>query len=614
MKVSTPFAHYVPTEIGDNLRWRRRVFKRVLEDPSFADTIRSACEMDPIFYINGFLWTYDSRLVKQNQSPRVPFILYPFQRTGILEIFDAIGEEDLLIEKSRDMGASWLNVTAFQYLWLFRKLMSFLVVSRDAYYVDAPDNPKSLFWKIDFINGNLPLWLMPKGYIHRLHRLKSHIKNPENGSVIDGEATTDQVARGDRRTAILLDEFAAVSQGHKVLAATRDATNSRLFNSTPQGINNAYYTVRQTGIRRLRFFWTDHPVKSKGLYRITKDGKLDIIDKEGYPEDYKPVYEPGPNRNWDFRSPWLDKQDRRAATYQEIAQEVMIDYLGSGHQFFLSEAITEAKEKFARPPDLIGSLDYDSMTSEPSEFMENSNGHLKLWTQLTSSRGITDDFKYVLGCDISAGTGSSISTGCAYNKTTNEKIAEYANPYIRPEEFARQMVALATWLNNALLLWESNGVGQQFGARVMDLNYANIYYRKREEQISQKETLSPGWHSIKTTKLVLLGDYRDNLQRQKVFNFSDVALDECLEYVYNSLGGVEHSKEGSKNEDPTGARENHGDRVIADALAWRGLTEFKSSTEGSESEIPIGSLAWRIEQRRREEQREDRELSFSDGW
>jgi len=613
MRVSTPFSYHVPTGLRDNLRWRRRVFRRVLEDPPFADTIRSACARDPIFYINGFLWTFDSRLVKSGQSPRVPFILYPFQQSGILEIFDAIGQEDLLIEKSRDMGASWLNVVAFEYLWHFKDLMSFLMVSRDAMYVDASDNPKSLFWKVDFIHENLPLWLMPVGFTKKIHRLKFHIKNPENGSVIDGEATTDQVARGDRRTAILLDEFAAVAQGHKVLAATRDATNSRLFNSTPQGINNAYYTVRQTGIRRLRFFWTDHPKKAKGLYRITEDGKLDILDKEGYPEGYEPVYEPLPNRNWDFRSPWLDDQDKRAATYQEIAQEVMIDYLGSGHQFFLSEAINEAKVKYARPPSITGTLDYDSVTLEPTTFREDSNGHLKLWIDLPPSGSPSCDFKYVLGCDISAGVGSSISTGCAYNKTTNEKVAEYANPYVRPEEFAKQMIALAAWLNKAFLIWESNGVGRQFGARVMDSDYGNIYYRKREETISKKETLTPGWASSKETKLVLLGAYRLAVERQQLFNFSGDALDECLEYTYNMMGGVEHSKEGNKD-DPTGARENHGDRVIADALAWRGMTEHKASIEGDEKEIPIGSLAWRMKQRKQNQHQEDRELSYGDGW
>lgn len=582
-------------------------------DPPFADTICNACSLDPIFYINGFMWTYDSRLVKDGQSPRVPFILYPFQREGILEIFNAIGKEDLLIEKSRDMGASWLNVAAFEYLWHFKPLMSLLVVSRDANYVDASDNPKSLFWKIDFIHENLPLWLIPTGFVRKLHRLKFHIKNPENGSVIDGEATTEQVARGDRRTAILLDEFAAVAPGHKVLAATRDATNSRLFNSTPQGINNAYYTVRQTSIRRLRFFWTDHPVKAKGLYRITEDGKLDILDEEGYPADYKPVYEPRPNRNWNPRSPWLDEQDRRAATHQEISQEIMIDYLGSGHQFFASDAIIEAKHRYSRPPDLIGSLDYDAATSEPTGFKESPAGHLKLWAPLDNSGNITADFKYTLGCDISAGTGSSVSTGCAYNKTTCEKVLEYANPYIRPEEFAKQMVAVAIWLHNASLIWESNGVGRQFGDRVMDLNYGNIYYRKREETISKKETLIPGWHASKETKRVLLGSYNDAIIRQQIFNFSGIALDECLEYIYNSTGGVEHSKENNK-EDPTGARENHGDRVIADALAWRGIMDGKTVVKVGVTEIPLGCLAWRMQQRKKQEQEDNRELSFSDGW
>jgi len=164
-----------------------------------------------------------------------------------------------------------------------------------------------------------------------------------------------------------------------------------------------------------------------------------------------------------------------------------------------------------------------------------------------------------------------------------------------------------------MLIWESNGVGRQFGARVMDLNYGDVYYRKKEDTITKKETLTPGWASSKETKLVLLGEYRLAVERQKIFNFSGIALDECLEYIFNSMGGVEHSKESNK-EDPTGARENHGDRVIADALAWRGMTDRKPSIQEDSPDAPPGSLAWRIEQQRHQEREESRELSTADGW
>ena len=447
MKISTPFEHHVPTDIRANLMWRARTHQKVLEDPSYAEVLWDACAVDPIFYINGFLYTYDPRL---EPLRKIPFILYPFQKEGILKTFDAIGNEDLFIEKSRDMGASWITITAFEYLWHFRELMSFLIVSRTEDYVDKSDNPKSLFWKIDFIHQNLPLWLMPKGYDVNDHRMKLHIKNPATRSIIDGESTTGQVARGDRRTAILLDEFAAVEQGHKVLSSTRDVTKSRLFNSTPAGINNAYYTIRQTNIKKLRFFWTDHPKKSAGLYKINTNGELEVIDNVGYPKEYEPLAQKWRSKlDGSARSPWFDEQCERAATWPEIAQEIMIDYLGSGHQYFLTEAIQEAIRKFARPPITTGDLDYDSLTAMPSEFREHEDGKFDLWVVPDREGNLTRDHKYVVACDVSAGTGSSNSTICAYDSNTNEKVGEYANPYIRPEEFAKQAVAIATWLHGA---------------------------------------------------------------------------------------------------------------------------------------------------------------------
>lgn len=611
MIVNTPFEHHVPTDMRENLLWRARAHKKVLEDPSYADVLRSACAVDPIFYVNGFLFTHDPRL---KNSTKVPFILYPYQRDGLMEIFNSIGDKDLLIEKSRDMGATWLNIVAFEYLWHFHKGKSFLIVSRDADYVDAPDNPKTLFWKIDFIHENLPSWLMPPGFVKKQHRLRFHLKNPHTKSVIDGEATTDKIAVGDRRTAIFLDEFSRVEKGHSILSATGAVTNSRLFNSTPFGINNAFFDLKQGNIKKIIFFWTEHPEKSKGLYKIDEDGKLEIHNPKGYPKDYEPFEQKWRNKlDGFFRSPWFDKQCERAVIWQEIAQEILIDYLGSGHQFFEAEAVREAAKKFAREPMVVGDLGYDSVTSEPSEFREDRQGHLRLWVEPDREGNLTRDHKYVVGCDVSAGTGSSNSVACIYDMKTYEKVGEYANPYIRPEEFARQVVAISIWLHNAYLIWESNGVGRQFGARVTELGYGHIYYRKREDVISKKQTEIPGWWASKETKLVLLDEYRAAIEKQKIVNCCRDALDECLEYIYNKQGGVSHSKEDNKD-DPTGAKDNHGDRVVADALAWRGITERIVPIKKSEIKIPIGSLAWRRNKNKKDKKQPNRELLVAEGW
>lgn len=594
--METPFNHRVPTEITANLKYRAKLHRRVIEDPSFAHALWDACMVDPLFYINAFGYTYDTRC---EPFTKLPFILYPYQEEGLLNILQAIHTPsyDILIEKSRDTGASWLCVLAFEWMWHFSSRLSapsFLMGSRDATYVDNSENPKSLFWKIDYFHEHLPLWLMPVGFNRDDHRRKMHLTNPANGALIDGETTTANFARGDRRKAILLDEHAVNANGYLIDPATLDATDCRIYNSTAHGTANAFYVKRQSGIKILRFHWQEHPAKSLGLYRTNDDGTLRILRKEGYPEDYKPILD------GKLRSPRYDHQEARSSP-REMAQEWDIDYLGSGHQFFLSGSIQEAIRKYAKPPVVIGDLEYDSLTGDVVGFREDPNGHIHLWCLLDKGGNIRKEHKTVLGVDVSAGTGASNSCLAGYDVVTGEKILEYTYPYIRPEEFAKQAVAIARWMGNAYMLWEANGVGRQFGSRVMDLHYSNVYLRKREEAISKKVSNIPGWAPTREGKKVLLGNYRLAVENETCINRSKEALQECLEYIFDQQG-VSHARASDK-EDPSGAKDNHGDRVIADALAWHGMSERKSILKPSKPEIPVGSLAWRWQQRKQEEQK-----------
>ena len=563
--------------------------------------------MDPLFFVNGFAWTLDTRL---DVIKKVPFILYPFQEGAFLKILKAINVKDLLIEKSRDMGATWLCVTAIFWRWLFFDFESFLFVSRVEEYVDEPGNPKALFHKFDFLLDNLPSWLQPLGFRKSEHRRRNHIENPQNGSVVDGESTTENVARGDRRTAILLDEFAVVRNGHNVLKATRDATKCRLFNSTPAGINNAFYDLRQGDIERLRLHWTEHPIKAAGLY-TSENGKLIVLDPAGYPAGYKPILD------GKVRSPWYDMQCSRAVSAQEIAQELDINYLGSGCQFFNPDRIQTLIKEFACLPVTSGTLEIDKALGEPRTFLPDPQGLLKLWIAVDRDGRPKCENRIVIGTDISAGTGASNSCLCGYDGITREKVLEFASPYIRPEGFAEFAVAVCRWFKQyskkaPFLIWEANGPGRQFGARTIELGYSNIYFRSNDASIQKKVSDIPGWAPTRESQMVLLGEYRAAVENKRIINRSKVALEETLEYTYQQDGSVDHARAKSK-QDPSGARANHGDYVIADALAYRGMGERKILPRASgEPEIPVGCLAWRIKMR--EAEKVPKHLQLSEGW
>ena len=607
MRVNTPYNYQVPKDIRENLRWRANVHSRVMDDVDYADMIREACSQDPLFFVNGFGWTHDPR---QQPFTKLPFVLYEYQERAILEIIEAINSHDLLIEKSRDTGASWMNLVSIFWCWLFKDNLTFLLGSRVQDDVDNPGNPKALFYKLDFFFDNLPHWLSPVGYDRNKHRRHLHIENPERGGTIDGEATTKDFARGARCTAILLDEFASVENGSEILSATRDATRCRLFNSTPKGVGNAFYDVRQKNTRRLRIHWSGHPEKAKGLYTADNDGKLSVLDPVGYPKEYTPILD------GKVRSPWYDGECERATTAREIAQELDINYLGSGGQFFDAVKIQEHIRNNAMPPMLVGDLEYDATTGDPIKFRESTaisthqwnSGKLRLWCMVNKDGKPSTDHKIVIGNDVAAGTGASNSCSAIWDTVTLEKIGEYSNPYIRAEAFGKQVLALAKWFNNAFIIWESGGPGRAFGSTIQELGYSNYYLRRQEEAISKKQTNIPGVAQTRETKTAIMSAYRDAIENKKCINRSREALEETLEYVFGPDGCPVHSRASSKT-DSSGAKENHGDRAMADALAFKSMQERSIKPIIQEPTTPVGCLQWRNDQREKDKKEQDR-----NGW
>lgn len=552
----TPYYDLVPKDFIANCKFRREMIQLGCSDEKAAEELWIMCRRDLLFYVNTFVFTYDPRL----PEPVIPFITYDYQDEALVETEIAIVRgQDLLFEKSRDMGATWIGDTVIEKRWHFHTLQSFLMLSRVEDLVDKTEDPDCLFWKIDFLIQNLPPFLKPN-----VNRNKLHIYNKDNSSTIDGVSTTGNAGRGGRRTAIFLDEFASIDMGHEVLSSTRDVTRCRLFNSTPKGTGNAFFDMTQTPIKKLRFHWSLHPVKRMGLY-TSENGTLKILD-DGYKfEDDYPFILDGK-----LRSPWYDNECKRAAHPMEIAQELDIDYLGSDYQFFTSDVIKRIQTQDIRPPLKVGELEFEPDSLRPLYFTEQEGGNLHVWISIDPRGRISETIPCVLGVDIAAGTGSSNSAISVVNEKTGEKILEYASAFIKPERLARLAVALARWCNNGFLIWDGAGHGRVFSDTVIELGYRNIYYRRNDKSITKKVTDIPGYFLTADNKLSLLGAYRKALDCGAFTQRSYEANRECLQYVFTTKSTVEHA--GSRNTvDPTGAKDNHGDRVIADALAWRAV-------------------------------------------
>lgn len=218
-----------------------------------------------IFFIENFGWTLDPR----KETKHIPFFLFDFQKDAIRWMIDHIDNgRDGLIEKSRDMGVTWLVIWVFFWYWMFRDGVNILMGSYKEKLVDDRTDD-SLFGRLDYAYNSMPKWLKPKGFSPKKHRNHLKLVNPANGNLIAGESMSSEFGTGMRKTVVFFDEHGAWDYAQAAWETTGDVTACRLSNSTPKG-HNFYADLRESGIDVLTLHWTRHPLKDQEWYNYEK--------------------------------------------------------------------------------------------------------------------------------------------------------------------------------------------------------------------------------------------------------------------------------------------------------------------------------------------------------
>lgn len=169
------------------------------------------------------------------------------------------------------MGATWLFLYAFQWLWQFGPPGNdFCLGSQKEQLVDRLDDPKSLFWKLKFNIKRQPSYLLPEGFDHKKHINFLRIVNPQTASSITGEANHEDYSRSGRYSANLYDEFAFWKHTDSAAwTAGGDTTKCRFALSTAHGKNNHFYKLRNQDVGSIdvkRLHWKLHPEKDQAWY------------------------------------------------------------------------------------------------------------------------------------------------------------------------------------------------------------------------------------------------------------------------------------------------------------------------------------------------------------
>ena len=279
-----------------------------------------------------------------------------------------------------------------------------------------------------------------------------------------------------------------------------------------------------------------------------------------------------------------------------IAQELDIDYTRAGGAFFNAVVLEAYIAAVGRYRLFKGELEYDAAVAGRGGCREGGGGRL-LAGRSAGLDGRMRFGRYAVGVDISEGTGASFSCISVGNLVTGEKVADYANPNIKPYELARYAVALCRMFTDggegAFLIWEANGPGREFGDEVAKLGYGRIY--RRMNMATKVRSQFPGWMSTADEKTGLFGAYRRALAERTFLNRDKDAVKECLKYATNA-NGVPEYQGGSFDLGRIG--QSHGDMVVADALLNKAFEELREEPDAlaseDDGEIPESCLYRRM--------------------
>lgn len=462
-----------------------------------------------------YLGTYG--MVYHPKKGHVKFNLFDYQREALKSYQD---NRFNIVLKSRQTGFSTLTAGYIAWLVIFHRAKEIVVVA------NKQDNAQGFIRKIKTFIKKTPDWMVPA--------LESDNKKSielTNSSKVSAQATTGDAGRSESLSLLVIDE-AAMIDTHKVddlwAAAypTLSLGGSAIIISTPKGIGNWYHqqwlasTSQESDFKPLVAHWTEHPIYS-----------VDTVwdcQKCGHKQDHGMINPLKPKIVCDEcgehalfpTSPWYLEQRKQLGDPRKVAQELDMDFLGSGDQVIAEQYIKDC-EKGCTPPIRIAGWD----------------NNLWVWGEPE------EDHEYLISADVARGDGSDFSACHVIDRHTREQVAEYKGK-LPPDLFAKFLVELGYEYNTAMLVTEANSIGFATCLKIVELEYPNIYYsmkgmhsrdkRKLEKAFKNKESMVPGFQTTLTTRPLVISQLEQEVRTGTIKVRSIRTIAELRTLIYNN--------------------------------------------------------------------------------
>lgn len=525
-----------PKTYNENLAWRRGVLIRAKEDAKYRRKTKELFFRDVLFAFNTFFYTLD---VRKRPFHHQPFCTYDYQDVVILQIKAHIERgQDLALEKSRDMGVSWMVILVYLWFWLDPKGgADFLLGSRIEDYVDKKGDMRTLFEKARYTYYRLPSWLRPKGFRQKVHDNYMRLQNPESGASITGESNNANWSTGGRYLSTFCDEFAKW-EGTDTAAwtAAGDATPCRIAVSTPFGAAGEYYNLVTDGkTRKLTLHWSLHPKKAVGLYCVfpKPEDAADVVNSDTWTG---------------LRSPWYDSECIRRRP-EEIAQELDIDYIGAGSPVFkgvMGKRLAQLL-RYTRDPLMFFKVEFGQLSLTGVTNINSVEDYIRIYEEPSK------DHSYVVSCDVAEGKDSGDFGIIKVLNRETESIAASYSSQVDEIQLARVLVAITKHytLKGCEAPWwavEANGPGlATFDLATELYDLPNAFMMPTYDVVKQSPSFRKGWWTSTNSKRALVSGIKKWLL--DATGWCDTRCAKEMTTFVRSKTGKPQAKEGTNDDE-----------------------------------------------------------------
>jgi hypothetical protein len=255
--------------------------------------------------------------------------------------------------------------------------------------------------------------------------------------------------------------------------------------------------------------------------------------------------------------------------HEEFPSTAEESFVFSGRPAFNPINIPNLK-KDVRDPDFIGDIFPAGVEKEEAfkniNVQEVANGPLRIWAMpndppvpqgkiMKNRYGATVD----IGGASSGANDSVISIFDRYYMSQGglpEVVATWVG-HLDPDMFAWKAAQLATFYENAYLMFESNSYDNKIKEDEGDHSYiildkianyyTNLYTRTSPEQIRNGVAVRWGFHTNKSTRGMLINSFREAIRESNYVEYDKRVFDQAKWFVIKDNGKMEHA-DGKKDD------------------------------------------------------------------